>query len=203
MAKELIPLAVQYKKPTLLMSGGGLVLDAKLMKQMLAGRTRFYVPSGAIAGIDGLLASKEAGLKQVTLTTSKSLRSLKGAPLFDKFPERAQLTQPKKIIFEGSVKQAIQYFPKNLNVSALLALAGLGPQKTKVRVIAYKRLAHNVHEMEVKSRAGKITLKTENFPHPQNPRTSALAIYSAQALLKKTVQSLIAWNVMRYIAYGM
>jgi len=189
-ARQVAPLAIRFKKPVLLMSGGGLVQDTSLLRQILKSRSKFYLPSGAVAALDGLLASREAGLKEVRLTTSKSLRSLAGAPFFEKFPSRGRIRKSRETIFEGNVLEAVRLFPKNLNVAALLALAGLGARKTRVRVIAYKRLTVNIHEVEILSRAGKIALRTENFPHPENPRTSALAVYSAQALLRKIFSSL-------------
>jgi aspartate dehydrogenase len=183
--RELVPLSIRLKKPTLLLSGGGLADEPSLLKKILSSSVPFYLPSGAVAGLDGLLAAREAGLKKVRLITSKSLDSLRGAPFFKKFPEKFQLKKRSAVIFEGSMKKAIEYFPKNLNVSALLALAGLGPQKTRVRVVVFKKLPYNIHAIEIVSKAGKIVLSTQNLPHLQNPRTSALAIYSAQALLRK------------------
>ena len=184
-AREIIPLSIRYKKPTLLMSGGGLVSEGKLLKKIFHQSTKFYLPSGAIGVIDALLASREAGIQKIRITTSKSLKSLAGAPYFKQFPKKSNLKKSSEMIFEGNVLEAIRYFPKNLNVAALLALGGKGPRKTRVRVIAYKALEKNIHEIEIESKAGKIYFKTENFPHPDNPRTSALAIYSAQALLRK------------------
>lgn len=184
-AAELIPLAIRNRKPTLLMSGGGLITHSKLIRQILSGKNKFYAPSGAIPGVDALLASKEAGVRKVTLVTSKSAKSLEGAPFFKKNPKALSFSKEKKIIFEGNVVEAVRHFPKNINVSALLAVAGVGPKKTKVKIVACKKLPRNKHEIQIESKAGSIYLKTENLPHPLNPRTSALAIYSAQALLRK------------------
>jgi aspartate dehydrogenase len=184
-AKLIVELTLQHEKQALLMSGGGLTTSPQLLKKIFSSQNRYYLPSGAIPGIDGLLAAKESKLEEVTLTTSKSLKSLQGAPFFDAHPKAARFSGPKKTIFQGNVSQAIRHFPKNLNVAALLAITGLGVNKTKVRVIAHKKLAQNIHEIHIKSGAGSMTIQTKNFPHPDNPRTSGLAIYSAQALLRK------------------
>lgn len=189
-ACEIIPLAIRFKKPVLLMSGGGLIQDPALLGKVFKNASKFYLPSGAVGAIDGLLASREAGLIKVRLTTSKSLRSLQGAPFFTRYPRKQNLRKGHETIFEGNVLEAVRLFPKNLNVAALLALAGLGAKRTQVRVVAYQKLKTNIHEVEIVSRAGKMTFRTENFPHPKNPRTSALAIYSAQALLRKLVSPL-------------
>jgi aspartate dehydrogenase len=190
-ALSLIPMALKHQKPVLLLSDGALIERPGLVRQILRKKTRFYLPSGAIAAIDGLLAARESGLKKVMLTTSKSLRSLAAAPFFERFPAKGKLRSEREIIFEGNILQAVRLFPKNLNVAALLALGGLGPRRTRVRVVAYRDLEKNIHEVEIVSRAGTITMKTENLPHAANPRTSALAVYSAQALLRKLFSPLV------------
>lgn len=189
-AQQVVQTCLRFRKPALLMSGGALVFQPGLLKKIVQSAVRFFLPSGAVAGIDGLHASREAGLRRVVLTTSKSLRSLEGAPFFEKYPAKKKLHGAKEIIFKGNVAQAVRLFPKNLNVAALLALAGLGPRKTQVRVQAFRKLAENIHEVEIESRAGTIYIRAKNLPHPDNPRTSAMAIYSAQALLKKIFSKL-------------
>jgi aspartate dehydrogenase len=70
-------------------------------------------------------------------------------------------------------------------VAAALSLAGIGVDKTKVRIVVDPNAKTNIHKIEVEGDFGKITAQTENFPSPSNPRTSYLAILSAISLLKK------------------
>ncbi len=85
----------------------------------------------------------------------------------------------KTIIFEGTSKEAIKLFPANINVAALLSLTGLGSEKTKVRIVADPGTDKNTHEIEAKGKFGKMSLKIENIPDENNPKTSRLAILSA------------------------
>jgi aspartate dehydrogenase len=69
-----------------------------------------------------------------------------------------------------------------------LGLAGIGIRKTRVRIIASPSVNKNIHEIEIKSGAGDIFTRTENVLHPQNPKTSFLAVLSAIATLKQILQ---------------
>ena len=82
------------------------------------------------------------------------------------------------MVFEGTAGDAIAGFPKNVNVAAALSLAGIGPDKTRVRIVADPDVKTNTHEVVVEGDAGRITARTENVPSPENPKTSYLAALS-------------------------
>ncbi|SDE68086.1 aspartate dehydrogenase [Bhargavaea beijingensis] len=133
-----------------------------------------FLPSGAIGGLD-LLQSANAigGLQKVSITTRKSPRSL-GLDSMDE----------EKLLFEGSAGEAIGKFPENINVALLLSLAGLGTDKTRVRIIADPAVERNTHLIEADGSFGKMMLKTENTPMPGNPKTSYLAALSILSVLQ-------------------
>ena len=58
------------------LSVGGFSLDPALLRDVEAARAAVHVPSGAIAGLDGIRAMREMGLDAVTLTTVKHPRRL-------------------------------------------------------------------------------------------------------------------------------
>ena len=60
--------------------------------------------------------------------------------------------------------------------------------KTKVCIIASPSVKKNIHEILIESSAAKIFTRTENILHPQNPKTSYLAVLSAIATLKQILQ---------------
>jgi aspartate dehydrogenase len=64
----------------------------------------------------------------------------------------------------------------------------VGRGKVHVRVISDPKTDKIVHEIEVKWKHGDMFLRFSNSPHPQNPRTSALAAYSAIELIKKILE---------------
>jgi aspartate dehydrogenase len=88
-------------------------------------------------------------------------------------------------VYNGPTIKATKLFPQNINVSAALSLAGIGPTKTYVRIIADPTVDKNIHQIEVIGDFGKITTRTENLPAKANPKTSYLAILSAIATLKE------------------
>ncbi len=151
---------------------------------------RLWLPSGAIAGVDALLAAKEAGLKSVKLVTRKPPAGLSEAPYFKK--KKFPMLQGAKeyCVFKGNAAEAVKNFPQNINVAALLSLAGLGPKKTQVEIWTSRKYRANQHEVTIISNAGEIRTVSKNVPFPENPKTSALAAYSAAALLRKIFSSM-------------
>jgi aspartate dehydrogenase len=153
-------------------------------------RGRIHIPSGAVCGIDGLKAAAIAQIQCVEIETIKPSRSLEGAPYISKKKiDLTRITKPT-VIFEGSAREAVKNFPKNINVAACVSLAGLGFDKTKVRLIADPNATRNEHKIHIKGRFGEFNCKVENMPSLTNPKTSYLAALSAIATLKKIVHGI-------------
>lgn len=155
-------------------SAGALIAHSDLLDRAKAGQGRILLPSGALAGLDGLHAAVEAGLEAVTLVTRKPPTSLGGdAPL------------EAHCLFAGTAREAIARFPVNVNVAATVALAGLGPDLTQVEVWSDPALERNEHHLSVTSRAGSFTLVARNWPDPDNPKSSAITGFSLIAALRR------------------
>ena len=142
-----------------------------------------FLPSGAIGGID-LIRSIKNHIDSITLTTTKNNKSLKGAPFFTNFKINVDEILNKQVIFEGNAEDAIKQFPSNVNVSALISLAGIGFKKTNVKIVVDPEVTNNIHEIGVKWKFGEFTIKVSNRPSPENPKTSYLAILSALECLR-------------------
>ncbi|MFH1127568.1 MAG: aspartate dehydrogenase [archaeon] len=181
---EIVSKAIHKKKDILVMSVSGLIDNPRLLELAKENNTNIYIPTGAIAGIDALKAARQSSITSVTLTTTKPKAGLKGAPYITENNINLDTIKKKTQIFEGNVYEAIKGFPLNVNVSATLALAGIGPEKTKVRIILDPLSTINSHEIEITGDFGKITTRTENTPCPANPKTSYLAALSAIAKIK-------------------
>jgi aspartate dehydrogenase len=167
----------------LLMSVGALVqgsLFSRLTARAEEKGCRIYLPSGAIGAIDALQAARLRGLDEVTLTTRKpplSLGQVEGVNLED-------LKEPR-ILYEGPAAEAVVKFPQNVNVAATLSLAGLGPEKTRVRVVADPGVRQNIHEIHARGAFGSFEIRLANWPNPDNPKTSLLSCLSVVSLLKR------------------
>jgi aspartate dehydrogenase len=134
--------------------------------------SKVHVPSGAIGGLDALSAAALAGVDEVVLTSRKNPKALDVS------------YEEEKIIYEGTAEEAARLFPREMNVAATLALT-VKPARVKVRVVSDPLVHRNTHEVQVKWRFGEMFLRFANDPHPENPRTSALAAWSAIKLLQK------------------
>jgi aspartate dehydrogenase len=94
------------------------------------------------------------------------------------------VTEPT-VVYEGPVREACRLFPANVNVSAALSMAGIGPNKTAILIYADPTVTRNTHEIQVEGEFGKLTIKIENVPSPENPRTGKLSALSALATLRR------------------
>jgi aspartate dehydrogenase len=171
-------------KHLMVMSTGSL-LDAALFSSLasLAQETgcSILIPSGALGGIDAIKASRHE-LEEVVLTTRKHPDTLVDTAAAN-VDDTVSITSAK-VVFEGSAQEAVQRFPFNINVAATLSLAGIGPERTRVRIIADPEARGNTHEVYAAGRSGVMRFTMENVPHPDNPMTSHLAILSAIETLR-------------------
>jgi len=178
---------LQNKKDLMIMSVGAL-LDESIYDILSDACKDFkktiYLPSGAIAGLDGIKSVKDE-LESLSITTTKHPRSLKGAKFFETSDINLDEINSSTVIFDGIAKEAVSLFPANINVAALLSLTGIGSEKTGVKIIVDPNTDKNTHHIEAKGKFGKMIFTIENYPDTNNPKTSRLAILSAIETLKK------------------
>lgn len=146
---------------------------------------KIYVPSGAICGLDGIKSANVEKLRKVEIITIKNPRSLEGAPyLIDNKIDITNITK-STTIYKGSAKNAAKGFPKNVNVAVALSLAGIGVDRTIVKIIADPNVTRTSHVIRATGDFGELTTNVNNFIHPENPKTSYLAALSAISTLEK------------------
>jgi len=181
-------------KDLMIMSTGALI-DDELYREIStlakSKERKIYNPSGAIVGLDNIKSAAIEKIEKVTLSTRKPPISFEGAPFIKK--KKIDLHSIKKatVLYEGSARKAVELFPQNVNVAASLSLAGIGADKTRVRIIADPEVKEITHEIHVKGDFGELETKTINKPFPSNPKTSYIAALSAIATLRK-----ITGNIM-------
>ncbi len=186
-AVRLYGMAILASGKSLLVMSVGALADEELLKKMVdtaRGKgVKIYVPSGALGGLDAIASASIAGLEKVTLTTTKPPASL----------GKKGVTK-KSVVYEGNAREAIKLYPVNINVSAALSIAGLGVDRTRVKIVADPAIKRNIHEMAAQGKFGKLRVRVENVPSPANPKTSYLAALSAIALLKRIASPLEVGN---------
>ncbi|MGQ9551615.1 MAG: aspartate dehydrogenase, partial [Candidatus Bathycorpusculaceae bacterium] len=185
---------LQAGKDLMIMSVGALV-NSRLTNDIKnfaynAGR-KVYIPSGAIAGLDGLKSAAVDRVDQVTLTTRKPPKGLRNNSYIKQRGIRIDALSKPRTVYEGTAAEACKLFPANVNVAAALSLAGIGPEKTEVRIVADPTIRRNIHEIRVKGKFGEFKVRVENVPFAKNPKTSYLAALSAVATLRKITQHML------------
>jgi aspartate dehydrogenase len=188
-AFEIAKKAIAAPCDVMVMSVGGLLEHYKELALLAKEHgSRVFIPSGAICGIDGLKAAACGKIKRVVLTTRKPPKAFLGVPYVLKQKINLEKITEDTVLFEGNAHFAVRSFPQNINVAATLAIAGVGPENTIVRIVASPHITQNIHEIEVESESGRIVTRTENLIHPDNPKTSYLAVLSAIATLKQILE---------------
>ena len=169
------------------LSAGALIDDA-LRRAAEDASTRsgalLYVPSGGIGGLDVLKTACLAGVDEASIQVAKPPAAWKGIAYVESKGFKLDGLKAPLTLFEGSAREGVPHFPQNVNIAAILSLGGIGPDRTRLKVVADPALTLNTHTIRVSGTSGRFTLVLENVPAPENPKTSWLACYSALAALE-------------------
>ena len=187
-AKEVLSLAkkvLPQNKTLVAISSSALLLYPEIIALGKKGG-RLLVPSGAIAGIDGITALAEQGITSLKIKTTKPPMSYAGAPYIVQNNIDLGSIDIGTRIFVGHALEAAAAFPANINVAATLTLASrLAPEQVQVEAWADPIVKSNTHEIFVENKSSKLSYKIENVPSPENPKSSALTALSVIALLRR------------------
>lgn len=148
-----------------------------------------YVASGAIGGLDAITSASAGRVDNVVMTTRKPPKGVAGAPYIrENEIDLDAITEPT-VIYEGTPGEAWYGFPANINVSVAVSLAGIGPHRTKLRIIVDPSIDRNMHDIEVTGEFGRFICHIENVP-TGNPRSGRLTALSTIATLRKLISPL-------------
>lgn len=171
----------------IVLSGGALCDDALRSRlERAAGQSRalLYVPSGGIGGLDALKAACIAGVDTVRITVTKPPAAWKNIAYVDGLGIDLDTLVTARTLYEGPARGGVPLFPANVNIAAVLSMAGVGFDRTQLKVVADPLIKRNTHVIEIRGVTGDLSIKLENVPAPDNPKTAWLACYSALAAMK-------------------
>lgn len=152
-----------------------------LDRAAMRGGARLHLASGAIGALDCLAAARVGGLDRVAYVGRKPPAGWKGSPA-EAVADLDSLAAPC-VHFQGSARRAAVDYPRNANVAAAVALAGIGFEDTQVQLIADPSVSANVHEVHAEGAFGQFAFRIEGRALPDNPRSSALAAMSVVAAI--------------------
>ena len=172
----------------MVLSGGALcddALRARLETAAAKHKALLYVPSGGIGGLDALKAACVAGVDSVEIAVTKPPAAWKGIPYVEKMNLDLDRLSGPVTLFDGTAREGVPHFPANVNIAAALSMAGIGFDRTRLKVVADPALTLNTHYINISGKTGRISLKFESVPFPDNPKTAMLACYSALAAFRQ------------------
>lgn len=165
----------------------GAFADADFVAQLTrtpgAAGARLWIPSGAIAGVDGLLAARTAGIDTVTYTSGKPPHAWDGTPAQALLQGEARTRRVE--FFDGSARAAARDYPQNANVGATIALASLGLDRTRVKLVSDPALAGPLGTIDASGAFGVFHFDILAYASPTNPKTSAITAHSIALALRQ------------------
>ncbi len=189
---EYLITALERGISVMIMSAGALSDDVLLSRIMQLSEERqcdVHIPSGAIGCLDAIRSAVSSGISEVVITTRKPPSGFEGSKYVVDNEIDLSSIKSETVLFEGSARDAVLLFPANVNVAASLSLAGIGFDRTQVRVVADPDAKRNSHEIHVEGGFGSMHFIVNNVPSPDNPKTSYLAALSAVESLRNICSS--------------
>ncbi len=165
-------------------SAAALIEHMEIVETAKASGGRIIMATGALLGLDAVRAAAKGEIYSVTMITRKPPKSLKGAPYLDVLGvEVMALTEATKL-FDGSAREGARGFPANVNVAAALALAGIGPDRTRLQIWADPTLERNTHTIRIDADSARFEMTIENVPSLEKPGTGRITALSMIAALE-------------------
>jgi aspartate dehydrogenase len=163
-------------------------LLASIKRAAEGSKRRLLIPSGALGALDAISAGAVGALDEVTLIARKPPAAWKGTPAED---VAARATDEPICFYEGRAREAARLFPQNINVVAALSLAGIGFDRTNIKMYADPLVKHNTFELVARGEFGEIKLELKNKPYPENPKTGHLVVMSVIKSIRRWQERVI------------
>lgn len=183
--RQFAPTALRSGIDVLTVSIGALAdqsLEDELTQAAQQGGSSLHLASGAIGALDALGSARIGDIKKVHYIGRKPPRGWLGSPAEAQL-DLLNMGGDAQSHFDGTARVAALAYPKNANVAAAVALAGIGFDKTQVTLIADPNVTENIHEVHCEGAFGAFNFQIAGNALPDNPRSSALAAMSVISTL--------------------
>ena len=166
-------------------SAASLLEHPALVERARLNGARIILVSGSVLGFDGIRAAAQGTIHSVRMVTRKPPLSLVRSPWLREQGIDVATIRTATRIFEGTAREAARAFPDKFNIAAAVALAGLGPDRTRIEIWLDPAVERNVHRIEVDADSTRFEVEMQNLPNPGHEGTGPLTAYSILAVLEK------------------
>lgn len=166
-------------------SVGALAENFDLLDRARETGATLHIANGTLPGLDMVRAARETGLRDVRLISRLPPRSLAAEPYVTErgFDFQNAADAPVEV-FSGSAREAALHFPRHFNIAVSLSLAGIGLDRTMIEIIADGNVPGSRQLLIVKSDAVELEMSSQNWPSPENNRTSRIVAPTIMAALR-------------------
>lgn len=172
-------------------SVGALAENLDLIDIAEASGATLQIAGGTLPGLDIIRAAAEDEIRSVVLTSHINPASFTHEPyIHEKGIDLAAAGDGPVVVFEGSAREAARHFPRHFNVAVTLGLAGIGLDRTQVRINADGTLPGARHTLTVDASSVSLEMVSQNYPSPRNNRTSMVVALSVLAALRREAATL-------------
>jgi aspartate dehydrogenase len=176
----------------LLVSSIGLFTNDDILNKFITtaeqSGAKILLSAGALPALDWMSASSLSEVKSVLIVQEKPVISWKNTRA-EELINLDSISVPT-CFFEGTAREAANIFPKSSNISAMLALATVGLDNTKVRLVADPISPIMNTHIEFDSAVGKLQLSCQGIPSDINPSTSTVVPLSILKSIKNISSSI-------------
>jgi aspartate dehydrogenase len=176
--------ALEAGRVLVTVSAAALIEHMEMVDLARARGGRIIVATGALLGFDAVRAAALGEIRSVTMVTRKPPKSLRGAPHLAVIGVDVDAVTQATLLFDGSARDGARGFPANVNVAAALALAGVGPDRTRLQIWADPTLERNTHTIKVEADSARFEMTIENVPSLEKPGTGRITALSMIAALE-------------------
>lgn len=184
--REVVTPSIEAGHHVIAVSVGALAVNLDLIDLALARGATLQIASGAMAGLDIVRAAREGEVRSVKLESRIRPRSLQHeAYVAEHGIDLARAEHEPVLVFRGSAREAARHFPRHFNVAVALSLAGVGLDRTEIEIHADGRWPGARHTIRLESDVVDLEMTSQNFPSPDNDRTSRIVAPSVLAALRE------------------
>ena len=133
---------------------------------------KIIIPSAGIGALDILTASSYGKLNEVNITVRKNAEAWFGTIAENKFDLKTY--NDNLILFSGTVREGAKLYPENVNISATVALSGLGLDKTNLKIISDSSIKTHIISVNAKGDFGEFNFEENVIPYEENQKTGKI-----------------------------